>query len=215
MERVKALITKLQEQTAQGADAAALLMTVQLLQSELQLVTAAAGNRMGTAKVAVVLPASNNIKTPPAAAEKKMPETAPVVKDPMPANFAHQIIASEVPTLAQQTSSKEINDVIGRSDASLNDRLKTATTEVAHKLTSTPIKDLKKAIGINDRFVFMSELFRNDEAMYERSLKTINNFSVYEEAAFWMDRELKLKLGWDDSKELVQQFYLLVRRRFS
>lgn len=217
MERVKALITKLQEQTAQGADAAALLMTVQLLQSELQLVTAAAGNRMGTAKVAVVLPASNNIKT--VAAETKQPEATPVIKEPLraaiPAGFAHQIIASEVPTLAQQTNGKEINDVIGRSNASLNDRLKTATTEVAHKLTTTPIKDLKKAIGINDRFVYMSELFRNDEAMYERSLKTINNFSVYEEAAFWMDRELKLKLGWDDSKELVQQFYLLVRRRFS
>jgi hypothetical protein len=220
MERVKALIAKLQQQTEQGADAAALLFTVQLLQSELQLITAVAGNRLGTAKVVVVLPASNNIKAAPTTAEKKLPEVVPVIKEPLPAStplpvFANQIIASEVPTLAHQTNGKEINDVIGRSDASLNDRLKTATTEVAHKLTTTPIKDLKKAIGINDRFVFMSELFKNDEVMYERSLKTINNFTVYEEAAYWMDRELKLKLAWDDSKELVQEFYQLVRRRFS
>jgi hypothetical protein len=29
-----------------------------------------------------------------------------------------------------------------------------------------------------------------------------------------MERELKLKLGWDMDKESVQHFYDLVRRRF-
>jgi len=68
---------------------------------------------------------------------------------------------------------------------------------------------------VNDKFVFISELFRGDEQMYERSIKTINTFHILAEAEYWMNRELKVKLGWNDNKETVQHFYQLVRRRFS
>ena len=84
-----------------------------------------------------------------------------------------------------------------------------------HSLKETPIRDLRKGIGINDRFVFISELFRGDEPMYERSIKTINSFNIYPEAEYWMNRELKIKLGWDDTRETVKHFYQLVKRRFA
>jgi hypothetical protein len=74
---------------------------------------------------------------------------------------------------------------------------------------------LRKGVGINDRFVFVRELFRGDDAMYERSIKTINNFTIFPEAEYWIARELKHKLGWDDKNETVKHFYQLVRRRFS
>ena len=82
-------------------------------------------------------------------------------------------------------------------------------------LTEAPVRDLKRAIGINDRYVFVNELFRGDEAMYERSLKTINAFRILPEAEYWVERELKVRLGWDDGKTTTQHFYQLVKRRFS
>ncbi|MGN6165277.1 MAG: hypothetical protein ACTHOF_12120 [Flavisolibacter sp.] len=121
----------------------------------------------------------------------------------------------EAPTLAQHQSKKEINELVAEQKESLNDRLKQQKTEVVHALKDTPIKDLRKGIGINDRFTFVSELFRGDDAMYERSIKTINGFGILSEAEYWINRELKFKLGWNDSKETVQHFYHLVRRRFS
>jgi hypothetical protein len=63
--------------------------------------------------------------------------------------------------------------------------------------------------------VFISELFRGDEAMYERSIKTINGFRILPEAEYWMQRELKVKLGWDENREATRHFYQLVKRRFS
>jgi hypothetical protein len=51
--------------------------------------------------------------------------------------------------------------------------------------------------------------------MYDRSIKTINGFTIFPEAEYWMARELKLKLGWDDRNDIVQHFYEIVRRRFS
>src|SRR5947199_10466934 len=96
--------------------------------------------------------------------------------------------------LSQHNVAKEIHEVISQPKESLNDRLKQENTEVAHILKATPIKDLRKGVGINDRFTFVNELFRGDEAMYERSIKTINGFSIYSEAEYWITRELKSKL---------------------
>jgi hypothetical protein len=124
----------------------------------------------------------------------------------------------DVPTLAHQTPLAKTrfskNEIPFEYPESLNDRLKEKKIELSDKLTEAPIKDLKKAIGVNDRFLFMNELFRGDEAMYERSITTIQNFSILAEAEYWIRRELKVKIGWLDSDPIVRQFDQLVRRRF-
>ena len=51
--------------------------------------------------------------------------------------------------------------------------------------------------------------------MYERSIKTINGFRILPEAEYWMERELKVKLGWDENRDITRHFYQLVKRRFS
>lgn len=119
---------------------------------------------------------------------------------------------NDIPTLAQHA--KEINDTANQSE-SLNDKLKKGKTELVEALKDTPVKDLRKAIGINDRFLYINDLFRGDENMYDRCIKTINSFNIYAEAEYWISRELKVKLGWDNANEVVQQFDQLVKRRFS
>lgn len=124
----------------------------------------------------------------------------------------------EVPTLAHQEKVVyELNDTMAAegTPASLNDKLKQHKAEMSSVLQEAPIRDLKKAISINDRHRFIHELFRDDETMYERSIKTINTFNIYAEAEFWIQRELKVKLGWDTTLELVKIFDQLVKRRFS
>lgn len=130
----------------------------------------------------------------------------------------------DIPTLThqarqQETSEapKEINEAVGSAhgNTSLNEKLKQSKIDLGDTLTEAPVRDLRKAIGVNDRFLFINELFRGDEPAYERSIKTINGFSIFPEAEYWIQRELKVKNGWNDSNEIVQQFYRLVKRRFS
>ncbi len=122
---------------------------------------------------------------------------------------------SEIPTLSHQPKEpgREVNDA-GTLGESLNDKLKQGKTELVEMLKESPVKDLRKAIGINDRFVFINDLFRGDEAMYERSIKTINSFNIYAEAEYWISRELKTKLGWSPEHPSVHSFDQLVKRRF-
>lgn len=236
MERIRALINKLHEQSEQNADVSVLMVTVQMLQAELAQSSAPILKQMGTSKVAVMLPSSNKISLslketiPQTVKQPEYVEQPEIVAEPAKKILEKEVfvveikkenhsgwlfdLPEEIPTLAHQNDFKEMNDVFGGNVSSLNDRLKIEKKELASVLTDGPVRDLKKAIGINDRFVFLSELFRGDEAMYERSLKTINNFRIYPEAEYWIERELKVKLGWDENKEAVKHFRQLVKRRF-
>ena len=133
-------------------------------------------------------------------------------EDDIPPTLAHQ----QQQQATRATVTKELNESINdNSSASLNEKLKQSKIDLGDTLTEIPIRDLRKAIGVNDRFLFINELFRGDEAVYERSIKTINSFSIFAEAEYWIQRELKVKNGWSDADEMVKQFYQLVKRRFS
>jgi len=219
MERIQTLINRLQEQVKQNADVAQMQLTLQLLQSELNKLQKTSVRTLGTSKVSVVLPTPVAIK-PISVTKSEEEEEQEVISAPKPKTKNNNQLdihfdpMNEIPTFSQHKIARELNETVGQQE-SFNDRLKENRTEVMHSLKETPIRDLRKGIGINDRFVFISELFRGDEPMYERSIKTINSFNIYPEAEYWMNRELKIKLGWDDTKEIVKHFYQLVKRRFA
>jgi hypothetical protein len=232
MERIEALIHKLKEQFDQKADPAQLQMTVQLLQHELGQLQSNSSRTLGTSKVSVVMPSGPVIS--PAQVEKYAPK--PIVHEEPAVKEVKEILVleegtvsvlqkngqldmvfdpmTEIPTLSHQPKSKELNDA-GSISESLNDKLKQGKTELMEVLKESPVRDLRKAIGINDRFLFINELFRGDETMYERSIKTINSFNIYPEAEYWINREMKTKLGWNNESLTVQHFDQLVKRRFS
>ena len=231
MERLHALIKRLTEQYEADAGNKSLLATATMIVAELQQQAAEEKHH----SVSVVLPhfSNGNIGDDIAADKGDTGEGADRVdrvdkgdkaaednvlaekKEATPAaNFFDPL--KEFPTLAlKQREMKELNLAFEDNEASLNDKLKTDQKEIASKLVDTPVKDLRKAIGINDRYHFISELFRGDEDMYGRSIKTINGFNVYGEAALWISRELKTKLGWNEESGTVHLFDQLVRRRFA
>jgi len=230
MERIQILISKLKEQAELNASPSQMLVTVQMLQNELYQLQASGNNTLGTSKVAVMLPKTVNISVAQPVAERtstKVEDYSVAVEEDssfqVNKNSSRKRDSSnvlfdplfEIPTLSHQQGVKEINEMVSMQSESLNDRLKQEKTEVVEVLKHEPIKDLRKAIGINDRFVFINELFRGDEPMYERSIKTINSFHIYPEAEYWINRELVVKLGWDKESEIVRHFYQLVKRRFS
>ena len=229
MERIEALISKLKDQFESKADPNLLLGTVQLLQFELTKLKTGNQPSLGTAKVAVMLPGdkmtgtfdSSYEKYAPKPVEKKVLE----MRETVMTEEGHLSVVqkngqldmlfdpmTEIPTLSNQV--KEVNNATSLSE-SLNDKLKQGKTELIEVLKESPVKDLRKAVGINDRFLLINELFRGDENLYERSIKTINSFNIYAEAEFWISRELKLKLEWNNDQPSVQYFDQLVKRRFS
>ena len=258
MERVAVLINKLQEQLAQNAGIQSMLVTVQLLHSQL-LQDSKQSNGRTISLVSVMVPNAAKFERTIAVEETlenykpvpkpdSMPQPEPNTEnEPLPEPAPHpgprpdaplpiMVEAKpwyntveiketspwpvdpimEVPTLAHQVKVLyELNDAMSENEASLNETLKEEKVEMGSVLQEAPIRDLKKAISINERHHFINELFRGDETMYERSIKTINSYNIYAEAEYWIQRELKLKIGWDANSTTVKLFDQLVKRRFS
>lgn len=240
MDRVSTLLKKLQQQFDEKSSAEAMLQTTHLLQAEL-LHQAEKPSVVTSTRVSVLMPSVFYIEKADISAkmvpveekvievlhvdEKEIEaELEEIKKNAEAANSRGSINRptfiydpEDLPTLAHQDQpEKKISpdELSFEYPESLNDRLKETKIELSQSLTSTPIKDLKKGIGVNDRFLFINELFRGDEAMYERSIKTIQSFTIYAEAEFWIKRELKIKIGWRDNDPAVKQFDQLVKRRF-
>jgi hypothetical protein len=240
MDRVSTLLKKLQNQLDENSSVREMLQTVQILQAELTKQVEKKQDIFNE-KITVLMPVSFNlvevVQSESRAQEEKIVEVLQVDEKDIEAELeqikkkAESTNArashsrpgflfdplEEVPTLSHQDQpdKKQSGELSFEYPESLNDRLKEDKIELSHSLTSSPIKDLKKAIGVNDLFLFINELFRGDVAMYERSIKTIQNFSIYAEAEFWIRRELKVKIGWLDNDPVVKQFDQLVKRRFA
>ncbi len=221
MERLGALISKLKEQYEEHAGLPAIAITAQMIVAELQLQNNARDGNNRFNKVSVIMPsAATEIKaekeeTIPIIKEEALPKPEPVQVKQTPVWMVETKI--EVPTLFEPKKEIfELNETIGTNgENSINEKLREEKTELGNSLHSTSVKDLKKAIGINDRYLFINELFRGDETRYERSIKTINSFNILPEAEFWIQRELKVKFGWNEKGEAVALFDQLVKRRFS
>lgn len=244
MERVSTLIKKLQEQLEAKCDSEELLRTASMLVTELMQVSVKQTEKDRVSVIMPLSmrivresieqngqEAGEKIVEVLKVDEREIEEELEQIKRNAEAKNAMSVHArpdfvfdpiEEMPTLAHQdplpkkkTLLGDRNEIPFEYPESLNDRLKEKKIELSDKLTDAPIKDLRKAIGVNDRFVFLNELFRGDEAMYERSIKTIQNFSILAEAEYWIRRELKVKIGWHDNHPVVKQFDALVRRRFA
>ena len=239
MDRVETLCDKLKEQIAEQATIDELLLTVQMLQSELQHLKSTDDISSKANAVAINIPSNYDENENPA--EEKIYHVLDIDESEIEAELEEMRRIAEtknslslnnkrkfnfdpvedIPTLSHQkynpeTAKQELNEAMADEGSdSLNDKLRESKKELSDTLKDAPIKDLKKAIGINDRFLYINELFKGDEVMYERSIKTINGFTIYPEAEYWIRRELKVKLGWDDQNQTVKQFDQLVKRRFS
>jgi hypothetical protein len=82
--------------------------------------------------------------------------------------------------------------------------------DLSSRLHSKPVNDLTKAIGINERFLYVRELFGNDTKKYEKAISVLNDAANFNDAYNYMIREYT----WDMDSELVQELLELVRRKF-
>lgn len=94
-------------------------------------------------------------------------------------------------------------------EKSLNDVLSSGRT-VDHKLSGSPVTRLEAAIGLNDRFQFIRELFNNDAGLFNQTVKQIDQMENIKEAVAFLNSHFKWK-----KNETSMKFAQLVKRRFS
>ena len=217
MDSVKALVEKLSEQLRQNEDKTRLIITAQQILTEL-----------GGAVVAKPLPQNIYQETTMVAPAEEVviqtqisPELAPVTNTDQELETPVEVIDENlVPNIveAHAVENSQVNLAEVKTEPILvaSEKIEIREVkEVKDHLVMEPIKDLRSAIGINDKFQFIQELFDGDEKAFEIGIKTINAFKIFPEAQFYIKRELREKNNWDEESNVVKQFDQLIKRRFS
>ncbi|MFC2115190.1 hypothetical protein ACFLTU_01855 [Bacteroidota bacterium] len=82
--------------------------------------------------------------------------------------------------------------------------------DISSKIQSKPIQNIGSALGINDRFKLINDLFNGDKGSYENTIKELDGSSNFNEAFSYINSSF----DWDMEEESVQLLLELVRRKF-
>jgi len=106
----------------------------------------------------------------------------------------------------QETKQKTLGESVS-AQRSLNDLIGGDHTEDAY--TNRPLKSIREGISLNDRYLFVRELFENSNDKFNETVETLDRAENIQEAVHF----LKSNYKWNKS-ETSQKFLSLVKRRF-
>ncbi len=72
------------------------------------------------------------------------------------------------------------------------------------------VKDVRSAISLNDRVMFISTLFRDDSMLFQDVINKINALTTLEKAVQYLKENFP---EWDMDSELVYRFMMSIRRK--
>jgi len=149
---------------------------------------------------------------PHQAAQPTAAAQAPIAQPLQSENFIQQQHLTEEQQILRQTPSLE--EFLAKSKATAFDK-KDHTEEVkpAQSLNDRFSKEIQ--IGLNDKLAFIQKLFFGSESEYNRVLQHLNQLHSLEEAAQYIQQQVKPTYNnWKGKEEYEERFLHLILRRF-
>ena len=89
-------------------------------------------------------------------------------------------------------------------------------TELSEKLSKLPIKDLNKAIGLNEKIFTINELFKGNGAHYQEVMKSLNELKSFDEAKDYMLKHIVDRYEWTEESKVKKaaNFVKIIQRRY-
>jgi len=158
----------------------------------------------GTSDAADPEPATDSSSEPETEDQESVPE--PDIKDSQPAE-------TESSKQKEKKPSPEIlAEKYQEGKSFINERLaqKNGKVDLSSQLQSKPIKDIEAAIGINDKYKLIRDLFNGNPEIFGETINQLNQASNFNEAF----KYINANFDWEMEDESVQLLLDLVRRKF-
>ena len=158
----------------------------------------------------------NQIEKKDTKIQKEEPDKETAAPEPISTIENHEIANSpgleetkpdSVEEEESSTTKKTVSDHFSKGK-SLNDLLIEGKT-LDQKIASSPIEKLESAIGLNDRFQYIRELFDNNSELFLKTVQQIDHSNNLNEAVGYLNSNFK----WKKTDTSIQ-FAQLVKRRF-
>ena len=158
-----------------------------------------------------VVPAPDTLTPPDPHPEKEETESTPAIRvrfdkpDPMPKEHAA--------TPKKQSRSREM-DLFASEEPTFSIKLQEAREKsLGPKVPSDRIENLKSAININEKFMFINDLFDGNLREYNETIETLNGFKSLDQANDFLDL-MRRKNFWDTGSNAFKRLKELLERKF-
>jgi len=105
----------------------------------------------------------------------------------------------EVQTINQKMSSQLADKGIARTE----------------QLSIKPISDIKLAVTLNDKLLYVKDLFNGYNLAYSEAIEILNRFNTFEEAQRFLKTNYVTKNNWENKPATTEKFYALLKRRYA
>ena len=126
-------------------------------------------------------------------------EPEALVSDPEPVSEPVAKVAVEQPVLADKVASRQaVIDAMASKQAWRTD------------MPGSPVRDVRAAIALVDRALFINTLFGEDAASFINAVNAVNQMTSLDEAVEYITENYP---GWDMESDIVYRFMMAVRRK--
>lgn len=94
---------------------------------------------------------------------------------------------------------KSVNELLGNDDSN----------KLEYKISNSPVESITAAIGINDRYQYIRELFDGNGDRFTKAVSELDNLNTIQEAVTYLQQNYKWK-----KNDVSLKFVNLVKRRF-
>jgi hypothetical protein len=129
---------------------------------------------------------------------------------------AEEITPPAIETIERVTSERiDATDEIQTINEKMSQQLKEKGMSRTDQIAIKPISDIKLAITLNDKLLYVKDLFNGYNLAYSEAIEILNRFNTFEEAARFLKTNYVSKNNWDSKPATVEKFYALLRRRYA
>ncbi len=86
---------------------------------------------------------------------------------------------------------------------------------VSSQFAQRQVKDLKSLINLNDKLVFVRDLFNGYSLAYSEAIEILNRFESFESADNFLKQNYSSKNNWAEKQNVADKFYEILNQRFS
>ncbi len=145
----------------------------------------------------------------PAASETAVVDL-PAAEEEAPESVFGELWGESKPAPAKKPVPRTLNDV---NAASVHKAVIDSRPDKPRWYTDIPgseVKDVRSAISLNDRVLFICSLFRDDSMLFQDVVNRINSFPTLEKAVEYLSETFP---EWDIYSDNVHRFMMAVRRK--
>jgi hypothetical protein len=138
---------------------------------------------------------------------------APAKEEPVP-----EAPKETVHTEYKKDPHQEKTEVDEEKPMTINQRISaqmSKTSGYSEQAHAQPVADLKQAISLNDKLLYIRDLFNGYNLAYSEAIDILNRFSSYKEAEDFLKTNYAVKNQWDTKQTTADKLYASLRRRYS